>query len=159
MLSLPTREVVYFGFVVVVCFVFNTLLIHCWKFGSPYLGKATAAARAVLPIPTSVCSIFVCVRTAVWLLYVSEQRYGCCVCVRTAVWLLCVCPNSGMAAVCVRTAVWLLCVCPNSGMATVCVRTAVWLPAFGIFNMHTYIAGCHCPRGLYGQLKIVYTES
>ena len=37
MLPPPTREVVYFGFVVVVCFVFNTLLIHCWQFGSPYL--------------------------------------------------------------------------------------------------------------------------
>ena len=29
-------------------------------FGSPNLGKATAAARAALPIPISMCSIFVC---------------------------------------------------------------------------------------------------
>ena len=32
--------------------------IPCMKFGSPYLGMATAAARARLPIPTNVCSIF-----------------------------------------------------------------------------------------------------
>ena len=31
-----------------------------WKFRSPYLGMATVAARAALPIPTSVCSIFMC---------------------------------------------------------------------------------------------------
>ena len=30
------------------------------KFGSSFLGKATAAARAALPVPVSVCSIFVC---------------------------------------------------------------------------------------------------
>ena len=36
------------------------------EFGSPYLGKATAAARAVLPIPTSKC-IFLCVQTVVCL--------------------------------------------------------------------------------------------
>ena len=30
------------------------------KFGSSYLGKATAAARAALPIPNSACGIFVC---------------------------------------------------------------------------------------------------
>ena len=35
-------------------------LIPCGKFGSPYLGKATAAARAALPIPNSACGIFVC---------------------------------------------------------------------------------------------------
>ena len=38
----------------------NTSLIPCSKFGSLYLGKATAAARVALPIPTSVCSISVC---------------------------------------------------------------------------------------------------
>ena len=35
-------------------FIFSTL------FGSPYLGKATAAGRAALPISNSGCSIFVC---------------------------------------------------------------------------------------------------
>lgn len=34
--------------------------ISCGKFGSFYLGKATAAARAALPIPISVYSVFVC---------------------------------------------------------------------------------------------------
>ena len=29
-------------------------------FLSPYLGEAAAAARAALPVPTSVCSIFLC---------------------------------------------------------------------------------------------------
>ena len=38
----------------------NTAFIPCRKFGSPTLGKGTAAARAALPIPISVCSIFVC---------------------------------------------------------------------------------------------------
>ena len=46
---------------------FNTSLIFCGKFGSPYLGKATAAARAALPISTSVCSVF----------RVSKQWNGC----------------------------------------------------------------------------------
>ena len=41
-------------------FCFNTLSIPCRKLGSPSLKKVTAAARAVLPIPTHVCSIFVC---------------------------------------------------------------------------------------------------
>ena len=35
------------------------LLIPCGKFRWPYLGKATAAARAVLSIPNNVCRIFV----------------------------------------------------------------------------------------------------
>ena len=39
--------------------MFITSLIPCGKFGSPYLGKATAAARAVLPIPNCACGIFV----------------------------------------------------------------------------------------------------
>ena len=34
--------------------------ISCGKFGSFYMGKATAAARAALPIPVSVYSVFVC---------------------------------------------------------------------------------------------------
>ena len=37
---------------------FSTSLIPWGKFRSPYLGKATAAARAALPIPNSACSIF-----------------------------------------------------------------------------------------------------
>ena len=45
----------------------NASFIPCGKFGSPYLGKVTAAARAALPIPYSACGIFV------W----SIQRYGC----------------------------------------------------------------------------------
>ena len=40
-------------------FFFTTLLIPCGKFGSPYLGKATAAARAAVPISNNACSIFV----------------------------------------------------------------------------------------------------
>ena len=35
-------------------------MIPCGKFGLPYLGKAAAAARAALPISTSVRTIFVC---------------------------------------------------------------------------------------------------
>ena len=38
----------------------NCSLIPCGKFGLVYLGTATAATRATLPIPTSVCSIFMC---------------------------------------------------------------------------------------------------
>ena len=41
--------------------------IHHGKFGSPYQGKALAATRAALPIPTSMCSVF----------YISQQWYGC----------------------------------------------------------------------------------
>ena len=35
-------------------------IILCGKFRSPYLGMATAATKAVLLSPTSVCSIFIC---------------------------------------------------------------------------------------------------
>ena len=45
----------------------STSLIPCGKFGWPYLGKATTAARAALPIPNSACGIFVC----------PNKRYGC----------------------------------------------------------------------------------
>ena len=45
----------------------NTLFISCGKFGSPYLGKAAAAAGAALPIPNSAYGIFVC----------PKERYGC----------------------------------------------------------------------------------
>ena len=37
---------------------------------SPYVGKATAAERAALPVPASVCSIFLCLNNVM------------CVCVR-----------------------------------------------------------------------------
>ena len=50
-----------------VFFFSPTLFIPCGKFGSPYLGKATAAARAALPIPNSACGIFAC----------PDKRYGC----------------------------------------------------------------------------------
>ena len=40
-------------------YLLNTSLITCRKFRSSYLGKATAAARAVLPTPTSVCGVIV----------------------------------------------------------------------------------------------------
>ena len=46
-----------------VCWPF---IISCGKFELPYLGKATTFTRAGLPIPTSVCRIFV-----------SKQWYGC----------------------------------------------------------------------------------
>ena len=39
---------------------FSTSFIPCGKLGSPYLGKATAAARAALPVPNSARGIFVC---------------------------------------------------------------------------------------------------
>ena len=32
--------------------------LSCGKFGPPYLGKATAAARTSLPSPTSACWVF-----------------------------------------------------------------------------------------------------
>ena len=41
-------------------FVSNTLLVPYGKCGSPYLGKAAAAARAALPTSIGECSIFVC---------------------------------------------------------------------------------------------------
>ena len=40
--------------------VLNTSFIPCGKFRWPCLGKTTAATRAALPIPTSVCCIFMC---------------------------------------------------------------------------------------------------
>ena len=46
--------------VVVVVVVANTSFIHWGKFGSHYMGKVTAAARAALPSPISMCSISVC---------------------------------------------------------------------------------------------------
>ena len=48
-------------------FIFNASLVPCAKFRPSYLGKATAAARAVLPISASVCSI----------LFVVRHWYGC----------------------------------------------------------------------------------
>ena len=39
-------------------FFFYTVLIPFRKFGPPYPGKATAAARAVLPSPASACCVF-----------------------------------------------------------------------------------------------------
>ena len=48
-------------------FFFNTSIIAHGKFRSPYLGKATAVAKAMLPIPTCVCSTFICIPTVVWL--------------------------------------------------------------------------------------------
>ena len=41
---------------------FNTLLIPFGKFGPPYLGGATAAARAALPSPTSALRVLSCSR-------------------------------------------------------------------------------------------------
>ena len=51
------------------CFflLFTSSFIPCRKFRSPYLGKATAATRAVLPIPDSESSYF----------QVSKQWYSC----------------------------------------------------------------------------------
>ena len=41
-------------------FFFSTSFVPCGKFGLPYLGKVTAAARAALPIPNSAYGIFLC---------------------------------------------------------------------------------------------------
>ena len=38
--------------------LFSTSFIPCGNFGSPYLGKATAAAGAALSIPNDACGIF-----------------------------------------------------------------------------------------------------
>ena len=46
---------------------FRASLIPCGKVGLSYLAKATAAARAMLPTSTSVCSI----------LFVFGHWYGC----------------------------------------------------------------------------------
>ena len=45
-------------------FIFEYLVNSCGKFGSPYLGKATAATRAVLLIPNSAWGIFMCPKHA-----------------------------------------------------------------------------------------------
>ena len=46
-----------------ICFIFiYTLVIPCGKFEPPYLGKATAAERAVLPSAMSTCWVFSCFR-------------------------------------------------------------------------------------------------
>ena len=37
-----------------------------------YLGKATAAARAALPIPVDVCSVIVCPNNGIWLPVVED---------------------------------------------------------------------------------------
>ena len=37
--------------------IYSFVLISCGKFGSPYPGKATAAAGAALPNPFHVCSV------------------------------------------------------------------------------------------------------
>ena len=50
-------------------FIFTLFVLHCpvWEIWVALPGCSTAAARAVLPIPTSACSI----------LCVSKQQYGC----------------------------------------------------------------------------------
>ena len=53
-------NVVAYSVVVVVLFIVLMLHSSLWgEFGSPYLGKATAAARAALLISTKACSISV----------------------------------------------------------------------------------------------------
>ena len=46
-------------------FLLERFIIPCGKFGSPYLNKATAAARAVLSITISVCVEFCHVQTMI----------------------------------------------------------------------------------------------
>ena len=46
----------YYGYY----YCYNTSFIPYGKFGSPYLGKATQAARAVPPIPNNAHGIFMC---------------------------------------------------------------------------------------------------
>ena len=41
-----------------ILFYFIHFIITFGKFGPPYLGKTTAAARTVLPNPTSACWVF-----------------------------------------------------------------------------------------------------
>ena len=43
-------------------FWLNTSSVPCGKYGPPYPGKATAAARAALPSPSSACWVFLCFR-------------------------------------------------------------------------------------------------
>ena len=38
--------------------LFQYFVVACGEFGSPYLGKASVAARAVQPIPITVRSLF-----------------------------------------------------------------------------------------------------
>ena len=45
--------------------LFQYFFVTCGEFRSPYLGKASAAARTVQPIPTTVCSLFI--PTIIWL--------------------------------------------------------------------------------------------
>ena len=52
-LKMELTETDFFSFL-------STPFIPCWRFGSPDLGKAAAAARAALPISTSACGIFMC---------------------------------------------------------------------------------------------------
>lgn len=69
-LFLQTKEVLkegspYQGFMHLGFCLFHTSLILCGKYGSPYLAKANAATRAMLPTPYGVCSIFVCLSNGV----------------------------------------------------------------------------------------------
>ena len=46
---------------------FSALFVACGNLGSPYLGKATAAARVALPtVFLMVCAVFYSVQTKVW---------------------------------------------------------------------------------------------
>ena len=63
---------------------FCRLTHYLWKFGPPYLGNVTAAARAALPSPTSACVSFhvsVIHWTLTWttesLTYVRDNSYTC----------------------------------------------------------------------------------
>ena len=47
--------------------LFTTSFISCGKFGSPYLGMATASARAAPPVRNSAYAIFLC----------PNKRFGC----------------------------------------------------------------------------------
>ena len=49
-------------------YLLSTSFIPCGKLGSHYPGKATAAARAALPIPNGACCMY---------FNVSKKRYGC----------------------------------------------------------------------------------
>ena len=67
------------------CFVLITSFLPCGKFGLPYLGKATAATRAALPIPIGM-SVFLCVQTMpVWGIFNMRAHVGACNCI----WWLC----------------------------------------------------------------------
>ena len=62
-------------------YLFSTSFIPCGKVGSPYADKATAAARAALPIPNSACGIFVCpnkgMAASAWDLIVRTNVNAC----------------------------------------------------------------------------------